>query len=510
MRSFLNVSIRTKLLALLLGIVSLALVVSTGVFVLNDIKRIKSAMVEHHSVLADVLGANSTAALNFDAPSTAEEVLSSLRLEPAVTFACTYDAQGKVFATYQAKDSPGASAPSVRADGASFSDDGNLEVFKAITQEKKTLGTIYLRVDMERLNSQIQQNITLAVLVLLLALSGALLLGWRLQRVITQPIYQLAQTTEAVSQKADYSLRVQKQGGDELGRLCDGFNAMLEQIQKREAELEQHRLHLEELVQERTHNLEGKTQELARSNSELEQFAYIASHDLQEPLRKVQSFGDLLAAKAGPTLGEEERDYLKRMQAAAKRMQGLINDLLTFARVTSQAKPFICVDLTQVVREVVSDLETRVKTTGGRVDVGELPQLDSDSLQMRQLLQNLIGNALKFHRPNVPPVIAVTGRVAMNGDGPTLEYSHAEQVCEITVTDNGIGFEEKYLDRIFLPFQRLHGRGEYEGTGMGLAICRKIVERHGGTITARSTPGQGTTFIVTLPLRQVKGETRHA
>ncbi len=253
-------------------------------------------------------------------------------------------------------------------------------------------------------------------------------------------------------------------------------------------------------------DLKRSSQELTRSNTELEQFAYIASHDLQEPLRKVQAFGDLLAEKAGPTLGEEERDYLKRMQAAAQRMQGLINDLLAFARVTSQAKPFIPVDLTHVAREVLADLEVRVKMTGGRVELGELPHLESDPLQMRQLLQNLIGNALKFHRPDVPPVIVVESHVANNGDGLTLGHSHSDQVCEITVRDNGIGFEEKYLDRIFLPFQRLHGRGEYEGTGMGLAICRKIVERHGGTITAHSTLGQGTTFSVLLPIYQPKGE----
>ena len=248
--------------------------------------------------------------------------------------------------------------------------------------------------------------------------------------------------------------------------------------------------------------LKRTAQELARSNAELEQFAYIASHDLQEPLRKVQSFGDLLAAKAGPALADEERDYVKRMQAAARRMQELINDLLIFARVTSQARPFVPIDLNRVVQGVLSDLETLIKSCGGRVDVGDLPQLDSDSLQMRQLFQNLIGNALKFHRPDVPPVVVVQARVVKNGAGLALEHSRSDRICEITVCDNGIGFEEKYLDRIFLPFQRLHGRGEYEGTGMGLAICHKIVERHGGTLTARSTPGRGATFTVRLPLSQ--------
>jgi PAS domain S-box-containing protein len=248
---------------------------------------------------------------------------------------------------------------------------------------------------------------------------------------------------------------------------------------------------------------------LARSNTELEQFAYISSHDLQEPLRKVQQFGDLLVSSAGEALDEQCRLYVHRMQDAACRMQALINDLLTFSRVHSQAKPFVEVDLARVAEEVVADLEARIQSTGGHVQIGPLPRLYSEPTQMRQLLQNLISNALKFHRPDVPPVVVVGSRIVNNGAEASLDHSRSDLLCEITVQDNGIGFDEKYLDRIFQPFERLHGRGAYEGTGMGLAICRKIVERHWGTITARSTPGKGSTFIVALPLRQPTGESPH-
>lgn len=234
--------------------------------------------------------------------------------------------------------------------------------------------------------------------------------------------------------------------------------------------------------------------ELQRSNRELEQFASVASHDLQEPLRKIQAFGDRLAAKYAATLGEQGREYVERMQASAARMRKLIDDLLTFSRIATKAQAFAPVDLAVVAADVVSDLEGRIQQTGGRVEIGPLPVLDADPLQMRQLLQNLIGNGLKFRKPTEPPVVRVEGGLSPSENG-TPRY-------ELRVSDNGIGFEEIYLDRIFEVFQRLHGRHDYEGTGMGLAICRKIVERHGGTITARSALGQGATFVVNLPAKQ--------
>ena len=266
---------------------------------------------------------------------------------------------------------------------------------------------------------------------------------------------------------------------------------------------------LEHRVEQRTVELAHANDALKQSNAELEQFAYIASHDLQEPLRKVQSFGDLLVTNAGDKLDETGRLYVDRMQNGTRRMQNLINDLLTFARVSSKAKAFVNVDLGPLAQDVVSDLESRLTATGGKVEIGELPQVDCDATQMRQLLQNLIGNALKFHRDGVPPVVVLSSRAIASGSNGLHDPAPAEWV-EITVADNGIGFEEKYRDRIFAPFQRLHGQGKYEGTGIGLAVCRKVVERHGGTLTARSTPGQGTTFIVTLPLQHAKGEQSHA
>ncbi|BAY78653.1 multi-sensor signal transduction histidine kinase [Nostoc linckia NIES-25] len=236
-------------------------------------------------------------------------------------------------------------------------------------------------------------------------------------------------------------------------------------------------------------------QELARSNQELQQFAFVASHDLQEPLRKIKTFGDRLKVTYGDILAEQGRDYLERMQNAANRMQTLIEDLLTLSRVTTRAQPFVSVNLAKIAQEVLSDLEIYVQQTKATVEIGELPTIKADPVQMRQLLQNIIGNALKFHRRDVPPVIKISGSILNN---QTNKLCNSSDLCEIVIEDNGIGFDEKYLDRIFNVFQRLHTNTEYEGTGIGLAICRKITERHHGAIAAQSTPGKGSKFFVTL------------
>lgn len=236
---------------------------------------------------------------------------------------------------------------------------------------------------------------------------------------------------------------------------------------------------------------------LEQRNRELQDFAYVASHDLQEPLRKIRAFADLLVEDYGAAVDETGHYYLGRMQDAAGRMSKLISDLLAFSRVTTKTRPFEPVELGKVLADVRSDLEVLTEEVGGRIEAGPLPTIEADPTQMRQLLQNLVGNALKFRRPGVPPVVRVSA--AMEDDGEGIGY---RAVCRLTVEDNAIGFDEKYLDRIFTPFQRLHNRSAYQGTGIGLAICRRIVERHGGTLTATSTPGEGSAFIATLPVEQ--------
>ena len=270
-----------------------------------------------------------------------------------------------------------------------------------------------------------------------------------------------------------------------------------------EERLSEARDHLEARVIERTAELGEANLELERSNRELQDFAFVASHDLQEPLRKIQAFGDRLRTTQGDLLNDQGRDYLDRMHNAAGRMHTLINDLLAFSRVTTRAQPYEPTDLNRIVEDVLGDLETTIEQYAGTVRVGDLPTIEADALQMRQLFQNLITNALKFRKTEAPPEVVVNAE-SFREDLLAGDETESRDLVRITVADNGIGFDEKYLDRIFTPFQRLHGRNEYEGTGIGLAVCRKIVERHGGMLTATSTEGKGSTFIAVLPAVQDK------
>jgi len=233
--------------------------------------------------------------------------------------------------------------------------------------------------------------------------------------------------------------------------------------------------------------LERRAQELARSNAELDQFASIASHDLQEPLRKVRTFTEQLMASEAGRLSERGADYLMRANRAAERMQALIQDLLQFSRVTTKPRPFTRVDMNVLTAQVLEDMWVELEDAGATVSVGELPVLSADAPQMRQLIVNLVSNAVKFRRPGVRPEITISGESDMHD-------------ARIVVADNGIGFEPQYAERIFRVFERLGGRGEYPGTGIGLALCQKIATRHGGGIVADGTPGAGASFTVTLPL----------
>ncbi len=281
-------------------------------------------------------------------------------------------------------------------------------------------------------------------------------------------------------------------GADDYVTKSDRFEVLKARLraQLRRKHFEDENDRFRQEVADKNSELEKANAELARSNEDLEQFAYVASHDLKEPLRKIKSFGNKLQRRLADRLDEEDADALERMQNAADRMTALILDLLALAHVTTNAEPFAPVDLDGILAEVLVDLDAAISRAEARLKVGDLPTVEADSTQIRQLLQNLISNALKFRRDGVQHYVEVS--------------AHTQgETCEISVKDNGVGFEPDQAAGIFKAFKRLHGR-KFEGTGVGMAIVKKIVDRHGGRIVAEGRPGEGAEFRVTLPLRHME------
>ena len=256
-------------------------------------------------------------------------------------------------------------------------------------------------------------------------------------------------------------------------------------------------LHEVTAFEKHAEQLNEYAERLEFSNRELQEFAYVASHDLQEPLRKIEAFGDRLRKKFGDRLDESGLAYLDRMQDASRRMRSLIRELLNYSRITTKQKTFEAIDLNALVDGVLNDLEVGIESSGGKVRHGDLPTIEAEPTQLRQLFQNLISNALKFRKPDTAPLIEISAKLEGVGDRAR---------CSLSVADNGIGFNQKYADQIFKIFHRLHGRSEYEGTGIGLATCRKIVDIHAGSIEAHGEFDVGTTVTFKLPVKQRKSE----
>lgn len=307
-----------------------------------------------------------------------------------------------------------------------------------------------------------------------LLVATTLLIRIGTQQAVIEPLRRLRESTDRLG-SGDYRARVAIQRSDELGQLAQAFNLAAANLERsNQALLEANR------------NLEERQEELQRSNRELEQFAYVASHDLQEPLRMVSSYTQLLERRYKGKLDEKADMYIQFAVDGANRMQQLIQDLLVYSRVGTKGLPFQAVDTAQIVAEALQDLEVAMAESGAEVQLGALPTVWGDPSQIRQVFQNLLGNALKFRREGV--------RLRLE-----VEAQREDGVWQFRVSDNGIGIEAPYFDRIFLIFQRLHTKEAYPGNGIGLAVVKKIIERHGGKLWLESTPGEGSTFFFTLP-----------
>jgi len=330
----------------------------------------------------------------------------------------------------------------------------------------------------EEANRITTRNLIFLLSATLLAAVAAFLLAEFLIMRQTRLLLQTTQRLEAGDLSARTTIPAD---AGELGQLAHAFDQMAGALEQREQERKQAEAAIQEYATE-----------LERSNRELQDFAKIASHDMQEPLRKIMNFSGLLRERYDQSMDEGGRDYLLRMERAAMHLYNLINELLTYSMIGTRVEPFTKVNLNKVAQHVLSDLELQIEESGALVEVSALPTLEADPTQMYQLIQNLVSNALKFRDAERPPLIKISAPQESNG------------MVTLAVSDNGIGFDEKYLDRIFQPFQRLNRDLKFAGTGIGLAICRKVVEYHGGSITATSKPGQGSRFVVSLPASQSK------
>ncbi len=469
-----NTPIRQKLMTMILVTSGVVLLLTCATFIGYELLTYRRAAVRQLATLGEMIAAESTGAVAFENQHDATEILAALKADRHIVAACLYDKKGLVFSRYPA-GAPAAAFPTApMPDGYRFVG-GLLVGFTPVVQMKgsERFGTLYLSSDMEAMYERLRLYGGLVLFVVLIASVVAYALSRMLQRQISHPILELAQTATAVSVRRDYSVRAGKHGEDELGVLTDAFNHMLAQIQEQNEGLERR-------VRERTEELES-------ANDELEAFGSSAAHDLRTPLRAITGFADVLLDPRAKIPVEEAQRYIRMIRDGSTQMGELINALLAFSRLGRQALARQTVDLTQLCRDAYMELE---RERGGRrieLLLQPLPSADGDPALLRVVFVNLLSNALKYTRPREAAVIEIG--VAEGGD---------EDVPVFFVRDNGVGFDMRDADKLFGVFQRLHPTHEFEGTGVGLATVRRIIARHGGRIWAEAAPQDGAAFFFTL------------
>ncbi len=474
---FSDTPIQRKLMTMILVTSGVVLLLTCSAFIGYEYLTYRQAAVRELSTLAGIIATQSTGAVAFDNARDATEILAALRAERHIVGASLYDKQGRLFARYPANAPTELWPRTPGADGFRF-EHGRLVGFTPLVQVPGSarLGTLYLSSDMEAMYERLRLYAVIAALVIVLSSTVAYFLSRVLQRQISRPILALADTARVVSNRRDYSVRAEKHGDDELGVLTDALNHML-------AEVEAQHAMLEERVRERTAELEA-------ANDELEAFGSSAAHDLRTPLRAIKGFAELLLDQRAGALTPEAQRCAQLIRDGSAQMGKLIEDLLSFSRLGRQALSRQRVSLEAVCQDALKGLMMDLQ--GRQVDlrVGALPEVNADPALIRVVFVNLLSNALKYTRQRAPAVIEV---------GVTPAADPHEHV--IHVRDNGVGFDMDHADKLFGVFQRLHLAHEFEGTGVGLATARRIVERHGGRIWAEAKPDVGATFFFALPAR---------
>jgi len=479
-----DLPIRRKLMVILMIATGGALLLAGAGLLTLDFFRFRREMVTDLETLAKIVAQNSTASLSFHDPIAVEETLAALNAKPSVLGAAVYDEQGALFGTWPREDPKPDFPPGPGPEGYEFRQD-SLALFEPVILDGERIGTVYVESSLSEISKRLRFRFFTMAAVFLVSALAALALSSGLQGLISKPVLHLADTARAVSERNDYSLRAEKQSADELGQLMDAFNQMLSQIEERDTALQSAKDDLEHRVHARTHELRVANDELLQSNRELDDFAYVASHDLKEPLRGIHNYSMFLLEDYAGKLDDDGRSKLETLMRLTRRMEVLIDSLLQYSRLGRIDLTMEEVDLNELVAEVLENLDANFKTEQVEVTVPRpLPTVLGDRVQLGEIFHNLIVNGVKYNESQRKRI-----EIGYRDSQPPVFF----------VRDNGIGIPDKHFDAIFRIFKRLHARDKYGGgTGAGLTIVKKIVERHNGSIWVESTPGEGTTFHFTL------------
>jgi signal transduction histidine kinase len=463
-----------------------ALLLASAALVVYDIVTFRNTMVQNLTVQARIVGSNAVSALLFNDTLSAGGTLKALAGAPSIIEAGIYDRDGGLFAAYRRASGHDDTVPARMSDTEQTRVDwlgsSGIMVVRAISFQDIHAGTVYIRSDLHDLYSRLNRYAAIISLVVVASLLAALAVSRVAQRSISEPMARLAALAQRVSQEKDYSIRATGPvGANELGVLTGAINEMLGQIERQNASLQESRNQLEHRVNERT-------AELTTVNQELEAFSYSVSHDLRAPVRHISGFVGLLSAHGGSTFDEEGRHYLATIGAAAVRMTRLIDDLLAFSRLGRMAIAKKAVSLDRLVEEARAEVLLYPSRRAIDWAIHPLPTVRGDPTMLRSVMVNLLSNAVKY--TGTRPRASIEVGVATGSDNEVVVF----------VRDNGVGFDMKYQAKLFGVFQRLHRPDEFEGTGIGLANVRRIIQRHGGRVWADATKDHGATFYFSLPI----------
>ncbi|MGH9351568.1 MAG: ATP-binding protein [Terriglobia bacterium] len=475
-------SITAKLMWMNMLVSAAALLLACAAFATYEVIAFRRSMVRSLSIQAQIIGSNSASALLFNDPRSAGNTLAALKAAPDIMDAGIFTASGQPFAGYWRHDGRNVLAlpaiPKAQTEAHWFKD-RSLVLARRIVFQGKLTGTVLIRIDLRQMDERLKSYATIAGVVLAACMAAVLLMSSFFRRTIADPIVRLAETARIISRQKDYSVRIAENANrDEISVLMESFNEMLAQIQARDGALQEAHNELEDRVEERTAQLKG-------ANKELEAFSYSVSHDLRAPLRQVSGFARILSDEYGAQFDAAGQRYLKLIQDGARNMGRLIDDLINMGRIGRQELLRKPTDLNALLQFALKDLRPEIGARPIDLRLGTLPTIECDPGLIKQVFTNLLSNAVKYTRYQEHPVIEV-GQTEENGE------------TVIFVRDNGAGFDQKYENKLFGVFQRLHRADEFEGTGVGLATVQRILQNHGGRIWAKGETGKGASFFFTL------------